>query len=126
MSSPRARPSGSAETVASSLRKSGWIVRSIGTSTASFVKLPLRTEVINTFELLISDRSLDMRQDGVETAVAFKDQVLARLLWDNLSIPELICMPLSCEPMIVTFDDRNSAGREAWKITLELRHAITG
>jgi hypothetical protein len=87
---------------------------------------PLRTEVKNGFELLISARDLSMREDGVQDSLSFKDQVTALLLWDDLSVENLICMPMLCEPMILTFGEQNTKGREAWKITLEMRHFIEG
>ncbi len=88
--------------------------------------IPQRTEIKNLFEVLISDRELSMRQDGAPGSLTFKDSVVALLLWDTLGVTGLICMPIHCEPMIVTFDEKNTKGREAWKITLEMRHTITG
>ncbi|MEO5915563.1 MAG: hypothetical protein ABIS50_15120 [Luteolibacter sp.] len=88
---------------------------------------PIRTECRNGFELLVSARELDMREDGAVDSLTFKDQVLDRVLWSTLGVPNLVCMPLQCEPMIITFEDaRNTKGREAWKITLEMRHDYEG
>lgn len=81
-------------------------------------------ETRNQFELLISARSLDMRSDGVPDAVDLKDSTTAALLWENLSIPGLITLPLRAEPLVIEIDGRR--GREAWKITLECRHLSAG
>ncbi len=83
---------------------------------------PVRAECRNIIELLVSDRELDMREDGAPDCLTFKDAVLERLLYADLATPDLLCLPMLCEPMIVTFEEKNSAGREAWKITLEIRH----
>jgi hypothetical protein len=88
---------------------------------------PVRAEIRNTFELLISDRELDMRETGVDDSLTFKDQIVARLMWDDLSTPGLICLPVLVEPVIITTgDERNTKGREAWKITLEMRSTLHG
>lgn len=81
-------------------------------------------ETRNQFELLIAARELDMRSDGVPNVVDLKDSTCAALLWENLSIPGLISLPLRAEPIVIEIDERR--GREAWKITLECRHLSVG
>lgn len=83
---------------------------------------PLRAEVRNKFEILVSSRELSARTDGALDCVTLKDQTAAALLWAALGIPGLLCLPLSAEPMLIEFDERR--GREAWKITLEIRQQI--
>ena len=65
-----------------------------------------------------------MREDGAAASLNFKDAVTIALLWNDLSIPGLLCMPLLCEPLVIQFEGKQ--GREAWKITLEMRHEIIG
>lgn len=83
---------------------------------------PLRAEVRNKFEILVSSRELSARTDGSPDCVALKDETASALIWSYLGVPNLICLPLSAEPMIIEFDERR--GREAWKITLETRYRI--
>jgi hypothetical protein len=85
---------------------------------------PEFSEIRNQFELLITSRSLDGREDGVPDTVDLKDATTELLLWDSLSIPGLITLPLKSEPMIIETDDQR--GREAWKITLEIRQRTLG
>lgn len=84
---------------------------------------PEHCEVRNTFELLITSRNPDMREgDSGDTCTDLKDATCAALLWEDLSIPQLLCYPLRSEPMIIEIDERR--GREAWKITLECRTTL--
>ena len=81
---------------------------------------PEHVEVRNTFELLITSRNPDMRTgDSGDTCVDLKDATCEALLWSDLALPNLICLPLSSEPMIIAIEDQR--GREVWKITLEVR-----
>lgn len=86
--------------------------------------LPARAEIRSEFELLLTTRDLRHGEDGAPDCVALKDAVLERLLWSNLGVPGLLCLPLATEPMVIERD--NKRGREAWKLTLELRqHLLT-
>lgn len=81
---------------------------------------PEFSEIRCQLELLITARALDGREDGVPDCVDLKDSTTELLLWSNLSIPGLICLPLKSEPLIVEIDE--NSGRETWKITLECRY----
>jgi len=85
---------------------------------------PEFSEIRNRFELLLTARELDQREDGQAGATDLKDATCQALLWDDLSIPGLICLPLSSEPVIVEIDEKR--GREAWKVTLECRYQVHG
>lgn len=88
------------------------------------INQPEFTEIRNQFELLITARALDGREDGVPDCVDLKDAATELLIWDNLSVPGLICLPLIASPLIVEIDE--NSGREAWKITLECRYLTLG
>ena len=80
-------------------------------------------EVRNTFELLITSRTPDMRVGhSGDACVDLKDATCEALLWSDLSIPDLICLPQGAEPMVIAIE--NQRGRELWKITLEIRTLI--
>ncbi len=85
---------------------------------------PEFSEIRNQFELLITARAIDGREDGVPDCVDLKDSTTELLLWNNLSVPGLICLPLAATPLIVEIDE--NSGREAWKITLECRYVTLG
>lgn len=84
--------------------------------------LPARAEVRNELEILLTARDLRHGDDGAETTVDLKDHLCAALLWSDLAVPGLLCLPLEAEPMVIELDERR--GREAWKITLEVRQQI--
>jgi hypothetical protein len=88
------------------------------------INQPEFSEIRNQFELLITARALDGREDGVPDCVDLKDSTTELLLWSDLSVPGLICLPLKSEPLIVEIDE--NSGREAWKITLECRYLTLG
>ena len=88
------------------------------------VNEPEWSEIRNGFELLVTSRNADMREGGNGDCADLKDDTVEALLWDNLSVPGLICLPLRSEPMIIETDDKR--GREAWKITLEIRQHTLG
>ena len=83
---------------------------------------PIYTEVQNDFEVLITARQLEMSQSGADASLTLKDAVVAKLLWSNLGIPDIVCMPSTCEPLALQFD--GGRGREAWKLTLTVRHLL--
>lgn len=84
---------------------------------------PIHAEVRNRFELLVTAKDLDAREDGVPSCVDLKDQLCDELLWNSLGIAQLIALPQSAELVIVT-DDDHRRGREAWQITLETRYRL--
>lgn len=84
---------------------------------------PVHAEVRNRFELLVTARELDAREEGVLACVDLKDQLCEALLWSNLGIPVLVALPQSAELLILTDDDQRR-GREAWRITLEVRQHL--
>lgn len=85
--------------------------------------LPAHAEQRNEFEILVTARDLARGQDGAAEAVDLKDALTAALLWADLGIPGLLCLPLTAEPMVIEITERR--GREAWKITLETRTQLT-
>lgn len=84
--------------------------------------LPLAAEQRNEFEILVTKRDLRHGDDGEETCVQLKDQLCESLIWSDLGVPGLLCLPLETEPMVIAIDERR--GREAWKITVEIRQLI--
>lgn len=85
---------------------------------------PLVSKIRSRCEIIIATRRLDMAPTGDPAILTLKDSVLARLLWDSLGVPGLLCLPAFCEPIVLQFAD--GTGREAWKLTLDLRQLITG
>ena len=82
----------------------------------------MHSEIRSTFELLVSGRSLDMRETGDPGTLALKDSTLLSLFWASLGLPDLIVLPTACDPVAIEFPD--GKGREAWKITLSLRQIL--
>lgn len=85
--------------------------------------LPARAELRNEFEILITSRDLKHGDDGDLDCVALKDQLAAALCWSDLGLTAAICLPLESEPMVIERDHQR--GREAWKLTLEIRQPLT-
>lgn len=83
---------------------------------------PARAECRNDFEILVTARDLRHGDDGALSTVQLKDNLCMLLLWQDLSIPGLICLPIDSEPMVIERDERR--GREAWKITLQIRQTL--
>jgi hypothetical protein len=83
---------------------------------------PLRTAIVGNFDILISGRQLDMRETGDPNTLPLKDRTVELLLWNTLSLPDLVCLPQLCEPMAVQFED--GRGREAWKLTLQTHQLV--
>lgn len=83
---------------------------------------PVRGEWRCGFELLFSGRRLDKRETGDSATLDLKDAALNLLFYQNLGIPDLVTLPMSCEPMVIEFE--NGEGREAWKLSLDLRQTI--
>lgn len=85
--------------------------------------IPLRSECRNTFEVLVTARDLRHGTDGAPNAMALKDALYDALLWDDLGNSALVCLPQGAEPIVI--EKEGSRGREAWKVTLEIRQRIT-
>lgn len=83
---------------------------------------PIRSECRNTFEVLVTARDLRHGTDGVPNATELKDALHEALLWDDLGNSELVCLPQGAEPIVIEKD--GSRGREAWKMTFEIRQQI--
>lgn len=83
---------------------------------------PIHTEVTNDFDILITGRLLEMGETGADAALTLKDTLTAALLWANLGIPHIVCLPSACEPLAIQFD--GGRGREAWKLTLTVRYLL--
>jgi hypothetical protein len=84
--------------------------------------LPARAECRNTFEVMVTARDLRHGAAGAPDALALKDNLAHMLLWSDLGVPGLLCLPLEAEPVILERDGRR--GREAWKLTFEIRRQI--
>ena len=84
--------------------------------------IPGRSECRNTFEVLATARDLRHGRAGAPDALALKDHLTEMLIWKDLGIPGLLCLPLEAEPIILEGDGRR--GREAWKITFEIRQQL--
>ncbi len=82
-----------------------------------------QAEISSSFEVLITERDLAMSLSGDPDGITLKDAVIDLLMWHDLGITGLICLPTSCEPMNLQFS--NGRGREAWKLTLTLRQLVT-
>jgi hypothetical protein len=86
--------------------------------------IPARAELRSEVEMLITSHDPRHGMDGATDCVALKDSLLDALLWLDLGIPGLLCLPLESEPMVIE-DEAKNRGREAWKITLEFRQQLT-
>jgi hypothetical protein len=83
---------------------------------------PVRSEWKCGFDILFSGRQLDKRETGDPRTLELKDAALNLLFWDDLGINGLIVLPGACEPLAIEFE--NGKGREAWKLTADLRQFI--
>lgn len=83
---------------------------------------PVRTELKCNFDLILSGRQLDKRETGDPRTLTLKDAVIELLLWNNLGIAGITCLPTICEPLAIEFE--NGKGREAWKLNLDFRQLI--
>lgn len=84
--------------------------------------IPVRAESRAEFEILVTLRELAHGGDGAAATVDLMDDLSARLLWSDLAVPGLRCLPQSAEPMVIEIDENR--GREAWKLTAEIRQSI--
>lgn len=89
---------------------------------ADGVLLPARAEWRMVFEILITCRDAAHADDGDAICADVKDGVISLLCWDDLSLTGLICLPTEAEAYSLDTDERR--GREAWKISLEIRQII--
>jgi hypothetical protein len=83
---------------------------------------PVRAEWKCGFDILFSGRQLDKRETGDAKTLELKDAALNLLFWDDLDIEGLIVLPGTCEPLAIEFE--NGKGREAWKLSADLRQLI--
>lgn len=83
---------------------------------------PVRAEWLCSFDILFSGRQLDKRETGDPKTLETKDDALNLLFWDDLGVEGLLVLPQTCEPLAIEFE--NGAGREAWKLTADLRQLI--
>ena len=83
---------------------------------------PVRSEWKCGFDILFSGRQLDKRETGDSKTLELKDAALNLLFWDDLGIDDLIVLPAACEPLAIEFE--NGKGREAWKLSADLRQFI--
>jgi hypothetical protein len=74
------------------------------------------------FDIIISGRQLDKRETGDPKTLVLKDDTLNLLFWSDLDVEGLITLPEVCEPIAIEFE--NGKGREAWKLTVDLRQII--
>jgi len=81
--------------------------------------LPAKAEARQRFEIIATTRDLEHGDQGDDLTLALKDNLLPHLAWSNLGTHGLIALPLESEPILLERDNRR--GREAWKITLEIR-----
>lgn len=82
---------------------------------------PLRSEIKTRMSLLVTGEN-PARASNAGDDLPLKDLLLTRLLWADLSIPGLILLPLSTEPVRLEFD--GGAARDAWRIDLEAREIL--
>lgn len=83
---------------------------------------PVRAEWKCGFDVLFSGRQLDNRETGDPKTLQLKDDALNLLFWDDLDVSGLITLPGTCEPLAIEFE--NGTGREAWKLSLDLRQTM--
>ena len=86
--------------------------------------MPARSEIRTSFDVLISGRQLDGRQTADPKTLDLKDAVMDLLMWHDLSLPNFICLPETCKPMVLEFD--SGRNREAWHLVLKGRQLIPG
>ena len=83
---------------------------------------PVRAEWKCNFDIIFSGRQLDKRETGDPKTLDLKDAALNLLFWDDLGIEGLLVLPGTCEPIAIEFE--NGKGREAWKLSADLRQFI--
>lgn len=83
---------------------------------------PVRAEWFCAFDIVFSGRRLDKNETGDPKTLEAKDAALNLLFWDDLGVNGLIVLPQVCEPLAIEFE--NGSGREAWKLTADLRQLI--
>jgi len=85
--------------------------------------IPQSATLKSEVTLLITAHDATHTRSGSDTAYPLKDHLQAALCWDNLSIPNLLTLPQTCEPMRIEWDD--APARTAWQLTLEIRQTLT-
>lgn len=83
---------------------------------------PMRAEIRSEVQLLISAQDATYSGSGTSEVLPLKDHLTALLMWDNLGVPGLICLPRTCEPLRIEWDDAPAA--TAWQLTCEIRQRI--
>lgn len=85
--------------------------------------MPIRCESRAEFEILLTLRDLSHGDGGALECVDIMDDLSESLIWSNLGVPGLLCLPQNTEPFVIEIDDRR--GREAWKLQVEIVQQIT-
>jgi hypothetical protein len=83
---------------------------------------PLRAEIRSEVSLLISAQDATYTGSGTAEVLPLKDHILSLLMWDNCNLPGLLCLPRSCEPLRIEWDDAPAA--TAWQLTLDMRQTL--
>jgi hypothetical protein len=84
--------------------------------------VPTRAESRAEFNILLTLRDLRHGDGGNLECVDLVDDLAARLIWTNLAVPGLLCLPDDAEPFVIEIDDNR--GREAWKIQVTIVQQI--
>lgn len=84
--------------------------------------VPTRAESRAEFDILLTLRDLRHGDGGNLECVDLVDDLADRLIWSNLAVPGLICLPNEMEPFVIEIDDKR--GREAWKIQVTIVQQI--
>lgn len=83
---------------------------------------PLRAEMRSEVQLLISAHDATYSGSGTAEVLPLKDHLLSLLMWETCGLPGLLCLPRSCEPLRIEWDDAPAAA--AWQLTLDLRQTL--
>lgn len=81
-----------------------------------------RSEMRSEVHIIASTQSPAYATTGDPDALTLKDDLIAAMLGVNLSVPDLIVVPKTCEPLRLEWDD--APARFAWQLTIEARQRL--